>query len=270
MPKMWSSETNDAPNEWWFMFFSTFFFFSFNKFLQANCFEPRSIGSDYKRTFRWRNFCVSMCHSFMSGSFGLYLVMKNPVIIKDYDSMVHAYSRESILLENFMIGYFVYDTIDILINSQMWSQDAINQFVFHHIAIFSCLLPSVYMKKYVSWSAVGSVVELGNVFLHCRQLMLLANVDRQSEKFKLVASLTSFSMLVTRSFSGFLMTYCLLRDPFTLFQQNPIYYPFLLFGTLSLDLYSGYLFLRLVKSDFGVQNNPENRKKSLKSSEDHD
>uniref|UniRef100_A0A8V5GUU3 Uncharacterized protein n=1 Tax=Melopsittacus undulatus TaxID=13146 RepID=A0A8V5GUU3_MELUD len=108
--------------------------------------------SAQRNRWKWRNICTSLAHSVLSGGGAL-----------------HSPSWPlSLLTASLIPGYFLEDFVDMLCNQklhQSW------ELLFHH---------SVVSPEYIGFALVALLVEINSIFLHLRQILLMANLVHTS------------------------------------------------------------------------------------------
>lgn len=70
-------------------------------------------------------------------------------------------------------GYFLEDFVDMLCNQklhQSW------ELLFHHSVVIVCFGIAVLLHQYVGFALVALLVEINSIFLHLRQILLMANL----------------------------------------------------------------------------------------------
>ncbi|NXT94488.1 TLCD2 protein, partial [Anhinga rufa] len=71
------------------------------------------------------------------------------------------------------IGYFLEDFVDMLCNQklhQSW------ELLFHHSVVIVCFGIAVLLHQYIGFALVALLVEINSIFLHLRQILLMANL----------------------------------------------------------------------------------------------
>ncbi|NXX35103.1 TLCD2 protein, partial [Nicator chloris] len=71
------------------------------------------------------------------------------------------------------VGYFLEDFVDMLCNQklhQSW------ELLFHHSVVIICFGIAVLLHQYVGFALVALLVEINSIFLHLRQILLMANL----------------------------------------------------------------------------------------------
>ncbi|NXA03759.1 TLCD2 protein, partial [Sapayoa aenigma] len=71
------------------------------------------------------------------------------------------------------VGYFLEDFVDMLCNQklhQSW------ELLFHHSVVIVCFGIAVLLHQYVGFALVALLVEINSIFLHLRQILLMANL----------------------------------------------------------------------------------------------
>ncbi|XP_040857020.1 TLC domain-containing protein 2 [Ochotona curzoniae] len=143
---------------------------------------PRSARDRWK----WRNICVSLMHSLLSGAGALVGLSLYPQMTTD---PIHGHPPWALLLVAVSVGYFLADGADMLWNqtlAQAWD------LLCHHLVVVSCLSTAVLSGHYVGLSLVSLLLELNSVCLHLRKLLLLSH-----QAPSLAFSMTSWATLAT-------------------------------------------------------------------------
>ncbi|NXT24979.1 TLCD2 protein, partial [Syrrhaptes paradoxus] len=71
------------------------------------------------------------------------------------------------------VGYFLEDFVDMLCNQklhQSW------ELLFHHSVVIVCFGIAVLLHQYVGFALVALLVEINSIFLHLRQILLMASL----------------------------------------------------------------------------------------------
>ncbi len=89
-------------------------------------------------------------------------------------NMIKAYSAFGNVFICISTGYFIYDLLLSLSNLQYPGRIEI---IVHHIISLSCLIVSLWQKRFHVHSLIGLTVEINNVFIHLRQLLTLSGVS---------------------------------------------------------------------------------------------
>ncbi|XP_068833282.1 TLC domain-containing protein 2 [Capricornis sumatraensis] len=143
-------------------------------------------GSAAQNRWKWRNICVSLVHSLLTGAGALLGLSLYPQMAAD---PIHGHPPWALLLVAVSVGYFLADGTDLLWNQtlgQAWD------LLCHHAVVVSCLSTAVLSGHYVGFSVVSLLLELNSTCLHLRQLLLLS---RQAPS--LAFSVTSWATLTT-------------------------------------------------------------------------
>ncbi|XP_045231623.2 TLC domain-containing protein 2 [Macaca fascicularis] len=136
--------------------------------------------------WQWRNLCVSLAHSLLSGAGALLGLSLHPHMAAD---PIHGHPSWALVLVAVSVGYFLADGADLLRNQTLgktWD------LLCHHLVVVSCLSTAVLSGHYVGFSMVSLLLELNSACLHLRKLLLLS---RQAPS--LAFSVTSWASLAT-------------------------------------------------------------------------
>ncbi|XP_032284929.1 TLC domain-containing protein 2 [Phoca vitulina] len=126
-------------------------------------------GSAAQDRWKWRNICVSLLHSLLTGVGALLGLLVYPQMAAD---PIHGHPPWALVLVAVSVGYFLADGVDILWNQtlgQAWEH------LCHHLVVVSCFSTAILSSQYVGFSMVSLLLELNSVCLHLRQLLLLSH-----------------------------------------------------------------------------------------------
>ncbi|NWR80791.1 TLCD2 protein, partial [Centropus unirufus] len=132
-----------------------------------------------RNSWKWRNIWTSLAHSVGTGGqealpgthspcarrFCLY-----PELSED---LVGTHPPGAHSLVAVSVGYFLEDFVDMLCNqklNQSW------ELLFHHSVVIICFGIAVVLHQYVGFALVALLVEINSIFLHLRQILLMANL----------------------------------------------------------------------------------------------
>ncbi|NWV58879.1 TLCD2 protein, partial [Malurus elegans] len=131
-----------------------------------------------RNRWKWRNIWTSLAHSGTGEAEVLpdthnlspcsfYL---HPELSKD---LVGTHPPGAHSLVAVSVGYFLEDFVDLLCNQklrQCW------ELLFHHSVVIVCFGIAVLLHQYVGFALVALLVEINSIFLHVRQILLMANL----------------------------------------------------------------------------------------------
>ncbi|KAG8450768.1 hypothetical protein GDO86_003149 [Hymenochirus boettgeri] len=126
--------------------------------------------SAQRNHWKWRNIWTSLVHSLLTGMWALLGFYLHPEMAEDLISTHSTFSHSLVAVS---IGYFIHDFLDMLQNQklhQSW------ELLFHHTVVVTCFGISVMLHRYVGFSVVALLVEINSIFLHLRQILLMANL----------------------------------------------------------------------------------------------
>ncbi|XP_072285609.1 TLC domain-containing protein 2 [Pyxicephalus adspersus] len=125
--------------------------------------------SALRNPWKWRNIWTSFVHSLLTGIWALLGFYLHPEMAED---LISTHSRFSHCLIAVSIGYFIHDFVDMLQNQkllQSW------ELLFHHTVVITCFGISLLLHRYIGFAVVALLVEINSIFLHLRQILLMAN-----------------------------------------------------------------------------------------------
>nr|XP_033778179.1 calfacilitin-like [Geotrypetes seraphini] len=132
---------------------------------------PQHVARDETRAWRWRNLSVSLVHSLLTGAWALACVFQTSEILTD---VADGYSGSAHLLICLTSGYFILDTVDIILSGQ---SKASWEFLLHHILVAPPFLYAAFTRHYLAGGVISLFVEVNSVFLHTRLLLKLSNAQ---------------------------------------------------------------------------------------------
>uniref|UniRef100_A0A8C5ML82 TLC domain containing 2 n=1 Tax=Leptobrachium leishanense TaxID=445787 RepID=A0A8C5ML82_9ANUR len=127
-------------------------------------------GSALRNPWKWRNIWTSFIHSLLTGIWALLGFYLHPEMAED---LISTHSAFSLSLVAVSIGYFIHDFVDMLQNQklhQSW------ELLFHHTVVITCFGISMLLHRYIGFAVVALLVEINSIFLHLRQILLMANL----------------------------------------------------------------------------------------------
>ncbi|XP_063002453.1 TLC domain-containing protein 1 [Elgaria multicarinata webbii] len=136
----------------------------------GRCPLPAHVRRDAVRTWRWRNLLVSFVHSVVAGLWAVLGVWQMPGAFGD---LVHVTSPSGHLLLCFSAGYFIHDSLDIILCRQ---SSASWEYLVHHAMAVSGLFSGILLNRFVAAGLVSLFVEVSNIFLTLRMMMRLGNL----------------------------------------------------------------------------------------------
>ncbi|XP_053313091.1 TLC domain-containing protein 2 [Spea bombifrons] len=128
--------------------------------------------SALRNPWKWRNIWTSFIHSLLTGTWALLGFYLQPEMAED---LISTHTRFSHCLIAVSIGYFIHDFVDMLQNQklhQSW------ELLFHHTVVITCFGISLLLQRYVGFAVVALLVEINSIFLHLRQILLMANLSK--------------------------------------------------------------------------------------------
>ncbi|XP_061219638.1 TLC domain-containing protein 2 [Neopsephotus bourkii] len=123
-----------------------------------------------RNRWKWRNIWTSLAHSVLSGGGALAGFCLHPGLSED---MVGTHPPGAHSLVAVSVGYFLEDFVDMLCHQklhQSW------ELLFHHSVVIVCFGTAVLLHQYIGFALVALLVEINSIFLHLRQILLMANL----------------------------------------------------------------------------------------------
>lgn len=146
----------------WMIIFSAF---SFLFFYFADQITRIRLNNNEEQ-FNWlrQNTLLSFIHSFLSSIFIFIAVLRAPEMFDDPLSHINFFNYALIA---FSIGYFIYDFVDCLQNSN----SSIFAILVHHVVVVTFLSHILYRTRNIGYGLYALSLEINSVFLHARRLL---------------------------------------------------------------------------------------------------
>lgn len=116
---------------------------------------PAHVQTDPLRTWRWHNLLVSFTHSIVSGIWALLCIWQTPEMLVEIET---AWSVCGYLLVCFSAGYFIHDTVDIVVSRQT---RASWEYLVHHVMAMGAFFSGIFWKRFVGGGVLTLLVETG-------------------------------------------------------------------------------------------------------------
>ncbi|XP_015994557.1 TLC domain-containing protein 1 [Rousettus aegyptiacus] len=210
---------------------------------------PAHVRADPLRTWRWRNLLVSLVHSIVSGIWALLCIWQTPEMLVDIET---GWSLSSYLLVCFSTGYFIHDTVDIVVSNQA---EASWEYLVHHVMALAAFFSGIFQNRFVSGGVLTLLVEVSNIFLTIRMMMKINNAQNHPlyriNKYVNLVVYFFFRLAPQAYLTQFFLQYVGQRTLGT----------FLLGVLIMLDIMILIYFFRLLRSDFCPQRVPSQQHK---------
>jgi hypothetical protein len=175
----------DEFNPYWAYVGGAFFFFTVVNYLARYC-TPRSALWSYQQSWKWRNIATSLVHSAITATWAPLCFYRHPDMSSD---LAYAFNHSTHMLVSFSIGYFIYDFFDMYLYNQKQGQKNTYELLLHHACAITCFGISSHKRTLLPFASLALVVEINSIFLHSRQLFIIAGMARQTKAYKNVALL---------------------------------------------------------------------------------
>ncbi|XP_051534658.1 TLC domain-containing protein 1-like [Myxocyprinus asiaticus] len=202
---------------------------------------PRVVEHDDFHSWKWRNLCVSLLHSLLSGTWAVTCVILWPEILEN----IYYYTPLSYILICVSTGYFVHDAGDIVLNGHSkgsW------EFLLHHLLVSGCFLYALYTQRYVAGSVIALIVEVNSFTLNIRLLLKLIGAQ-SSMLYNMNKILNIFTYICFRLSAQLHITWSIIQNISWLDHSGYFLTIMIIMNTMIL-----IYFYRLVRSDFFPQN----------------
>ncbi|EDL12921.1 TLC domain-containing protein 1 isoform X1 [Mus musculus] len=163
-----------------------------------------------------------------------------------------AWSASGYLLVCFSAGYFIHDTVDIVVSKQT---RASWEYLVHHVMAMGAFFSGIFWKRFVGGGVLTLLVEVSNIFLTLRMMMKINNAQDlllyKVNKYINLVMYFLFRLAPQAYLTKFFLQYAGQRTLGT----------FLLAILLMLDLMIIIYFSRLLRSDFCPERAPRRQQK---------
>ncbi|XP_069917244.1 TLC domain-containing protein 1 isoform X2 [Oryctolagus cuniculus] len=163
-----------------------------------------------------------------------------------------AWSLSGYLLVCFSAGYFIHDTVDIVVSGQT---RASWEYLVHHVMAMGAFFAGIFWSSFVGGGVLTLLVEVSNIFLTIRMMMKINNA--QSHPLYRVNKYVNLVMY----FLFRLAPQAYLTKFFLRYLGQRTLGSFLLVTLLLLDLMILIYFSRLLRSDFCPERAPKGQHK---------
>ncbi|KAK1786021.1 hypothetical protein P4O66_017568 [Electrophorus voltai] len=185
---------------------------------------PRVVERNPLCAWKWRNLCLSLAHSLVTGPWAATCVIVCPEMLKD----LHSYSTP--------ISYLL-----VCVSS---AEHAVASAHVCNPQVLWCFLYALYTRRYVGGAVIALLVEINSVTLHTRLLLKLAEA-RASTVYRINKLLNLLTYVTFRLGTQFYLTWYLLWNYSWL--DHAAYF----LGTvLLMDIIILIYFYRLLRADF--------------------
>lgn len=163
-----------------------------------------------------------------------------------------AWSVCGYLLVCFSAGYFIHDTVDIVVSRQT---RASWEYLVHHVMAMGAFFSGIFWKRFVGGGVLTLLVEVSNIFLTLRMMMKINNAQDlllyKVNKYVNLVMYFLFRLAPQAYLTKFFLQYAGQRTLGT----------FLLSILLMLDVMILIYFSRLLRSDFCPERAPSRQQK---------
>lgn len=160
---------------------------------------------------------------------------------------------------NFLLGYFIYDSFDLLFSGRMLKNW---ELTLHHVIVITSFSYNLFNCYCIGYNALVLAAEVNSAFLHIRKLMQMREVSFQSKIYQFITKVNLVTFVAFR-FGGLIAV--TLGLAFWKSRVPLPYYYFIALCVTIMWIINFVLFARLVKSDLFrstkiIENNNNNKK----------
>lgn len=203
--------------------------------------RPKAQTQTPKLAWKWRNRLVSFIHASASSSCAMFCLYMNPDMIED---PITRYSDMSQYLLAFTLGYFIHDSLDLLLNDRTARAIEVHA---HHIVISICFMVAILTRNYIGLGTISLIGEFSSVFLGSRQLLQSLGVSKLDRWYRFNGVINLLTFIVCR-----ILVQCWMVR-WTVLNRASVPLKFYVLGCASLAgslSMNGLLFYRLLRADF--------------------
>ncbi|XP_052072288.1 TLC domain-containing protein 2-like [Mytilus californianus] len=131
--------------------------------------KPKSARANLD-SWRWRNLVISWIHGLVCGCWSILSIYNHPEFV--YDPVTFN-SPMVFYMVVFSTGYFLYDTIDMVLNKKLI---AYWEVTLHHIFVVPGFWYNWHTNICIGYSLTALTAEINSFFLHSRKLLQIQNV----------------------------------------------------------------------------------------------
>ncbi|TMS37731.1 hypothetical protein L596_004606 [Steinernema carpocapsae] len=194
------------------------------------------------RQYRLRNLTVCVIHSTITGCWALAFLFLRPEVM--FDHVIHWVDPVAVHLPMISIGYFAYDTTDMLRHEiSKWTIELLIHHIFSIFALASAVLP----QKFIPYAHWALIMEFNSIFLHIRSVMQLSGEAKKNSKGYSMSKLLN---TVTFVFCRFLVQGWQLQWAWHNYHSMHAYYALIaLAGGFFFLVINSVLFIRILAAD---------------------
>ncbi|XP_048746766.1 TLC domain-containing protein 2-like [Ostrea edulis] len=234
--EIWPEEFSGAAYGLTMVFISLVGFYVLSVF--AEVLIPRAAEN---HAWKWKNISTSLVHSIISGLWSCICFYDNPKLAED---MIQTHTVLAHTLISVSVGYFIYDSIDMLVYQRSRQS---YELLGHHVVIIICFGVSIVSRMYIGYAVVALVIELNSIFLHLRQIFQICQFKKDNKIYRLN------SIINLGTFVGFRISVMAWMSRWLLINKDLIPLVFYSLGSIGLAVMTVMniiLFYRLLQSDF--------------------
>ena len=243
MNKMIIKKTSTTEYVGVLVIFVAVFFKMVRDICVSHCKVPKAVATKKKENLWW-NTIFSLAHSVGCSMLISYCFVKEHMnFTKD---LINHYNQFSMVSLIFSCGYFVADTLDILLTRGFVSEVGI---LLHHFVMILGIAKGLITRQFINAICLSLIAEYSSMILHVRMLMKMSGCFIGEKRFiyTTVCAVNWISFGLIR-FSTITYLYRFLYGALGRLNNHDKYFYFIT-GSL-IAIINGYYFVVLFKSDF--------------------
>lgn len=214
--------------------------------LLKNLPKPQIITTDPWKKWKCENLSVSLVHSLLTGTWAIFSVLQDPVLVFELSSYFTPYTHLLVIVST---GYFIQDAGDIIFSGhskESW------EFLLHHVVVIWTFLYAVFTWQYIGGAVVALFVEVNSIFLHSRLILKMARMTNEP-----IYTINKFLNLITyvsfRLGAQAYLTWYILAN-----YSSLDYALYFLLSMILMNIMILIYFYRLVRADFFTKHSHRN------------
>lgn len=233
-------------------FYVTIVFFCFILYNNAvkyamRTYLPKLAATEGSHSYwRIKNVFISWTHALIASYFVTQNVLKNPSI---FDDMINVSTKLAYISISVSIGYFLYDTWDILSSNKKLTTQSYEVLVHHTLILFIFFIP-VSINLFVGYTICAMSIEYNTIFLHLRFMIAFNPENRKTLTFRIASIVNIVTFVVFR-----ILTLCWMTR-WILLNRKLISVGWFYTGSVGLAIMmviNILLLQRLIQADFSIK-----------------
>lgn len=203
--------------------------------------------------WRFKNVFISFSHALLATALVVVSIFQTPELFAD---MINVSSKFSYIQISVSLGYFIYDTMDILRSNKKLSSQSKEVLIHHALIIFIFSIP-LSVNKFVGYTIGALSIEFNTIFLHLRFMLVFCGIEKSSLFFRVISILNLATFIMFR-----ILTLCWMTR-WIVINRHLIHIVWFSIGSTGLAIMmviNIFLLQRLLQSDFSSKSSSSSTK----------